>query len=91
MRKPRPERRSQYESASYRDLCARVALNVERLRKKHGWSQDEAAHRARMSTRLIQRVEAEETNLTFTTLARLVEAFEVDVRELFKPPRRRNP
>jgi hypothetical protein len=48
-----------------------------------------------MSTRLYQRVEGGDTNVTFTSLARLVEGFEVDVvdllaatRNVASPPRR---
>ena len=37
-----------------------------------------------MTTRLLQRVEGEDVNATFTTLARLCEGFEVDVAQLFQ-------
>jgi DNA-binding Xre family transcriptional regulator len=38
-----------------------------------------------MTTRLFQRVEGEDENLTFTSLARLCEGLGVDVVQLFKP------
>jgi transcriptional regulator with XRE-family HTH domain len=75
----------QYKSASYRDLQARLAVAVRQLREEKGWTQEEAAHRCNMTTRLLQRVEGEDVNLTFTTLARLSEGLEVDVVQLLRP------
>ncbi|NOJ82331.1 helix-turn-helix transcriptional regulator [Myxococcus xanthus] len=58
---------------------------MRRLREQQGWTQEEAAHRCSMTTRLYQRVEGEEANVTFTSLARLCAGFDVDVVRLFKP------
>ncbi len=89
-RKRRPERAEQYETDAYRELQQRLAAAVRRLREEKGWTQEEAAHRCGMTTRLYQRVEGEEANLTFTSLARVCEGFEVDVSRLFKPLKRRS-
>jgi len=83
----RPERADQYESPAYRELQARLAVAVRCLREEKGWTQEEAAHRCGMTTRLFQRVEGEDVNLTFTSLARLCEGFGVDVTQLFQPRR----
>ncbi|MFY2560015.1 helix-turn-helix domain-containing protein [Corallococcus terminator] len=83
-RKRRPERADQYESPAYHDLQARLAAAVRHLREVKGWTQEEAAHRCGMTTRLLQRVEGEDVNATFTTLARLCGGFEVDVAQLFQ-------
>jgi ribosome-binding protein aMBF1 (putative translation factor) len=83
-RRRRPERAEQYESDAYRELQARLAAAVRRRREEKGWTQEEAAHRCGMTTRLLQRVEGQEVNLTFTSLARLCEGLEVDVVQLLK-------
>ena len=85
MRRRRKERVEQYESPSYQALQGRLARNVRRLRYEKDWSQEEAAHQSAMSTRLFQRVEGREVNLTLTTLARLCDGFGVDAVELLRP------
>jgi len=87
-RRRRPERAEQYETAAYRELQARLAAAVRRLRQQREWTQEEAAHRCGMTVRVFQRMEGEEVNVTFTSLARLCEGFEVDVLELLKPLKR---
>jgi transcriptional regulator with XRE-family HTH domain len=84
-RRRRPERAEQYESDAYRELQARLAAAVRRLREEKGWTQEEAAHRCAMTTRMLQRVEGQEVNFTLTSLARLCEGFEVDVVQFFRP------
>lgn len=90
MRPRRADRAQQYRSRAYRELLVRLATNVRRLRQAREWSQEEAAYRSGMSTRVFQRIEASDVNATFTTLARLCEGFAVDVRELLLPAGRRS-
>lgn len=85
-RRRRQDRLHLYEGETYRALQARLARNVKRLRERRSWTQEEAAHQLGMSTRLYQRAESREANLTLSTIARISEGFEVDVVELFKRP-----
>jgi transcriptional regulator with XRE-family HTH domain len=81
----RPERAPQYESAAYRSLTDRFTANLRREREARGWTQADAAERCDMVMQQYQRTEAGGTNLTFTTLARVVEGFGLDVGALFVP------
>lgn len=84
-RRRRPDRVVQYKSPSYRDLQARLVVNVRAAREGHGWTQEQAAEACLMATRLFQRVEAGDVNLTLTSLARLCVGLDVDVAEIFRP------
>lgn len=89
MRQRRVERQPQYRDPVYRELVARLAVNVRRMRERAGWTQEEAAEHCAMPVRLVQQVEAGETNPTFTTLARLAKGFGVDGTALLRAGRRR--
>lgn len=91
MRRRREDRAEQYETPEYRALLGRLADNLRRVRAAQLLSQEEAAARCSMSTRLFQRLECEETNWTATTLARLCTGLETDPAELFRAPPARKP
>lgn len=74
-----------YTRPSYLDLIARLAANTRRLRAERGWTQAEAAEHCEMATFVYQTVEAGRENFTGTLVARLVDGFGVDVRDLFSP------
>ncbi len=87
-RRRRTGRTQQYENPTYLDLIARVAHHARVTREALDLSQEEAADRCGMDTRVYQRVEAAEGNVTFTTLARLCNGLRIDGARLLRPVRR---
>jgi transcriptional regulator with XRE-family HTH domain len=84
MRKRRENREGQYRSKAYLDLQQRIAGNLRQLRREYGWTQEDAAASCEMSVRLYQRVEGEGGNVTLTTMARLLEGFDIDPVDLVR-------
>ncbi len=66
-------------------MQARLVEHLRRLRKAKGWTQTVAAEALGMKTQQFQQLEAGTNNMTLVTLARVAEAFEVDVVELLAP------
>ena len=89
-RRRKKTREHQYESGAYLSILERIAVNCRRLRESAEWTQEEAAHNIGLSTRLLQRAEACDANLTLTTIARLCQGYEVDISELVARRRRGN-
>jgi transcriptional regulator with XRE-family HTH domain len=87
----RPERAAQYQTREYRQVQGLLAANVLRLRALRGWTQLAAASACGLGIRHYQMIEHAERNATLTTLARLVQGFQVHPAELFKPLRRSVP
>jgi transcriptional regulator with XRE-family HTH domain len=77
------ERPELYESDVFKALQGRLAASVKGLRQRAGITQEEAAHRCAMPTRLYVGIEHGESNATLVTLARLCEGLEVEVEALF--------
>lgn len=64
-------------------LTERLASALRHERRERGWTQEEAAERAKMHLRHYQKIEEGSVNTTLYTLERLCAAFGVDVRRLF--------
>lgn len=86
MRRTDSHRAKFYERPTYVAIIGRIAANVRRLREERGWSQAELAFRAdEMEVVALQGIERGASNATVVTIARLCDAFGVDVRELMQP------
>jgi transcriptional regulator with XRE-family HTH domain len=69
------------------DVRRRVGLNLQRIRRGKGLSQEELAHRARVHQTCLSGVEGGKRNPSIGVLGRLVTALGVDIEELFRRPR----
>jgi len=65
----------------------RVGLNLQRLRRDKGLSQEEIAHRASVHQTYLSGVEGGKRNPSIDVLGRVVAALGVDIEELFRRPR----
>lgn len=70
---------------SAQSISQRLGANARRLREGREWTQEHTAWRSRLAVRMYQSLEAGAANPTFATIARLCDAFEVDVQELLLP------
>jgi transcriptional regulator with XRE-family HTH domain len=71
------------------DARKRVGLNVQRLRRGRGLSQEELAHRAEVHQTYLSGVEGGKRNPSIGVLGRIATALEVDIEELFRRSRSR--
>ena len=62
-----------------------LASNVKALRKKKGFSQEQLAEIADLSTQSVSDIEGRRTWVSDKTLERLSKAFDVDIYQLFIP------
>lgn len=69
------------------DVRVRVGLNVQRLRRDKGLSQEELAERAEMHQTYLSGVERGVRNASVVVLARVAKGLGVDVEELFRKRR----
>ncbi len=81
----KPERAVLYEDSAYVRLQNRLAANLRRIRNRQGLTQEEAAHQIGISTRLLQRIEGAETNVTLVTISRVAVGLGVDAAQLLAP------
>jgi transcriptional regulator with XRE-family HTH domain len=66
------------------DLMDVVALNLRRLRRANGWTQEELAHRVAPSVRYVGQVERGQASMTVTVLGQFADAFKMDPAELVR-------
>jgi len=66
------------------DVRARVGLNVQRLRRDKGLSQEELAARAEMHQTYLSGVERGVRNASIMVLARIAKALGADIEDLVK-------
>jgi ribosome-binding protein aMBF1 (putative translation factor) len=67
------------------DARKRVSINLRRLRKANGWSQEQLAEAAQFHRTYVSQLERCVTNISINGLDRLAEALRVDITELLKP------
>jgi len=61
----------------------RVGVNIQRLRRQHGLSQEELGERVRVHQTYLSHLENGKRNPSLDLLVRFAEVFGVDVSELF--------
>ena len=71
------------------DVRKRVGLNLQRLRRGKGLSQEELAHRAEIHQTYLSGVEGGKRNPSIGVLGRIATALEIDIEELFRRSRTR--
>lgn len=73
------------------DVRKRVGLNLQRLRRGKGLSQEELAHRAEIHQTYLSGVEGGKRNPSIGVLGRIATALEIDIEELFRRSRTDSP
>ena len=71
------------------DLKEIVAINVRRLRRDRGWTQEDLADRVGLSARYVGQIERAQASMTITVLGRIATALEVEAAKLITRPRSR--
>jgi transcriptional regulator with XRE-family HTH domain len=69
------------------DVRKRVGINLQRLRRSRGFSQEELAHRSRVHQTYLSGVEGGKRNPSIGVLGRIATAVGVDIEEFFRRPR----
>lgn len=75
--------------SDHREARTRVGLNVRRVRRAHGISQERLAELSGGNTKHIGQIERGEVNVGLDVLDRVASALGVDVADLFASPQRR--
>ena len=64
------------------DVCQRLAMNIKKLRKVRGWSQEVLAYEAGLDRTYISGIERKVKNPTVTVVARIAGALECRLGDL---------
>jgi transcriptional regulator with XRE-family HTH domain len=67
-----------------REARERFAANVERLRRRDGWSVEELAERSDVDPRELEEILSADREAAYGTIAALAGALGVEARELFE-------
>jgi transcriptional regulator with XRE-family HTH domain len=73
----------------YKDFLQKFAVNIKRERNAAGLTQEELAELAELHPRMIQKIEAAECNVLFTTVTRLQAALGCAWSQLAPPVERK--
>ena len=71
------------------EVLGALARNVQRLRKKRKWAQDDLAAAAEIEQMAVSLIENRRSNPTVEILEKIAAALEVPFGELFQPQSRR--
>ena len=69
------------------DLKEVMAVNLRRIRHGKEMTQEELAHRSRLSARYIGKIERADVSVSITVLGQIADALEVQPAELVTKPR----
>jgi len=72
--------------AEHQALRRRVAVNIRRLRKAMGLSQEQLAELAQLHRTFVSQIERCVTNISIDSLERVAQGLGVDITELLQPP-----
>ena len=70
------------------DIRRQLGRNVQRIRKKHGWSQEELAFESGLHRTYISGIERGARNPTVLVIEKLAGALKVPPARLLEPPSR---
>lgn len=74
--------RPQFGSCCWMDVRQRLAVNMKRLRKERGWSQETLADEAGLDRTYISGIERQVKNPTVTVVERVAKALDSSLGEL---------
>ena len=72
------------------DICKQLGLNVQRLRREKGWSQEDLAFESGLHRTYVSGIERGVRNPTITIVAKLASTFDATAGTLLDPPPRKS-